>query len=168
MTVTDPTQHPHHSSQSWRDRWVKYVSNRPRPNFPQEDPQSDARVRDSPGHDPSLGDHPPQSQAGPSNANATPARDPVSTAQKQATTQGRNKFTKEDDEILLRIIREKREAATAKGKRARLDGNKIFQDLEAKASLVPYTRHMCVCLYVYNVPLIRQSVSEPSPLEILA
>lgn len=127
---------------------MKYVSNRPRPNLPQEDPQSDARVRDSPGHDPGLGNHSPQSQAGPSNADSTRARSPVSTAQKQATTQGRNKFTKEDDEILLRMIQEAREVATAEGKRARLDGNKIFQDLEAKAGLIPTTTHV----YTYIIP----------------
>ncbi|KAG6361813.1 hypothetical protein INS49_010042 [Diaporthe citri] len=46
-------QYDHHSAQSWRDRWVKYVSNRPRPNLPQEDPQLDAGVRGSPGHHPS-------------------------------------------------------------------------------------------------------------------
>ncbi|KAL2274363.1 hypothetical protein FJTKL_03280 [Diaporthe vaccinii] len=122
----------HHSAQSWRDRWIKYVSSRPRPNLPQEDPQPDAGMRGSPGHRPGSVGGPPQSQAGPSNVHSTPARSPVSTPKKQTTPQSRNKFTQEDDEILLRMVRERRDIAAAQGIREGLDGNKIFQDLEAK------------------------------------
>lgn len=139
--LTDPFQYNHHSAQSWRDRWVKYVSNRPRPNLPQEDPQPDAGVRGSP---------PPQSQAGPSNVQSIPARSPSSTPRKKATVQGRNKFTQEDDEILLRMIRERREIAVAQGIREDLDGNKIFQDLEAKASLDPSIICVYVCTYIIS------------------
>lgn len=62
---------------------------------------------------------------------------------KQDTAKGRNKFTQEDDEILLRMIRERREIAAAQGLREDLDGNKIFQDLEAKASFDSCT----TCVY---------------------
>lgn len=33
------SQNNRHTSQSWRDRWVKYVSFRPRPPLPEEDPE---------------------------------------------------------------------------------------------------------------------------------
>ncbi|KAI7783394.1 hypothetical protein LA080_011955 [Diaporthe eres] len=65
------------------------------------------------------------------------ARSPVSTPKKQTTPQSRNKFTQEDDEILLRMVRERRDIAAAQGIREGLDGNKIFQDLEAKARVLP-------------------------------
>lgn len=148
LTITDLFQYNHHSAQSWRDRWVKYVSIRPRPNLPQGDPQPDAGMRGSPGHHPSSGGRPPQSQAGPSNVHSTPARSPASTPKKQATAQGRNKFTQEDDEILLRMIRERREIAAAQGIREDLDGNKIFKDLEAKASLAPCITYAYMSKYI--------------------
>lgn len=146
--LTDPFQYNHHSAQSWRDRWIKYVSSRPRPNLPQEDPQPDAGMRGSPGHRPGSVGGPPQSQAGPSNVHSTPDRSPASTPKKQTTPQSRNKFTQEDDEILLRMVRERREIAAAQGIREGLDGNKIFQDLEAKASLCPYITCVYVCTYL--------------------
>lgn len=51
------------------------------------------------------------------------------------------KFTREDDEILLSTMREAREIAAAEGKDVELSENKIFQDLESKAS---------TCTYVYT------------------
>ncbi|KAH8776667.1 hypothetical protein F5883DRAFT_614321 [Diaporthe sp. PMI_573] len=120
-----------HTPQSWRDRWVKYVSNRPRPNVPQENPPPDARPGASPAGHRRPVDQPPQSHGGPSNVQSTPARSPDSTPGKEA--QGRTRFTKEDDEELLNMIRETRGIAADKGKPVRgLDGNKIFEDLAAK------------------------------------
>lgn len=152
LTMTDPFQYPHHPLQSWRDRWVKYVSNRPRPNLPEDSPQPDAGVRGSPRRDSRPVDHPPQSQAGPSNVHTTPVISPTPTPKNQAKPQGRIKFTKEDDEILLRTIRETRKIAAARGEDVKLDGNKIFQDLEAKASQVSRAQcHLCVYVYIYKM-----------------
>lgn len=70
---------------------------------------------------------------------------------KQAQSQGRNKFTKEDDEILLRMIREQHEIAAAQGRPVKdLDGNKVFQDLEAKARSWPL-RDIFTYVYTYTM-----------------
>lgn len=138
-------QYPNrHTPQSWRDRWVKYVSNRPRPNVPQENPPPDVRAGASPGGDSRPVDQPPRSHAGPSNVQPTPARSPDSTPGKQA--QGRTRFTNEDDEALLKMTRDTYETAAAKGEPVRgLDGNKIFEDFAAKVSSVsPSLHHTCV------------------------
>lgn len=121
-----------HTAQSWRDRWVKYVSNRPRPNMPQENPLRGARAGAFSGRDGRRVDQPQQSRAArPSNMQATPSRSAGSTPENQA--QGRTRFTEEDDEALLKMIREIYEEAAAKGKTVRgLDGNKIFEELAAK------------------------------------
>lgn len=65
------------------------------------------------------------------------------------------------------MIRERREVAAAQGLRQDLDGNKIFQDLEAKASFDSYTTCVCTCVYIYVIPLTRDLVSTSS-LEFLA
>lgn len=147
FVVTDLLQYPNrHTPQSWRDRWVKYVSNRPRPNLPQENPPPDARPGGSHGRDSHPLDQPPQSHAGPSTVQSTPARSPVSIPGQQA--QGRTMFTKEDDDELLNMIREIREIAAAQGKPVRgLEGNKIFEYLAAKASSAsPSLCHICGCV----------------------
>lgn len=124
-------------------------------------------MRASPGHDPSSVDGPPQSQAGPSNLHSTAAESPASTPRKQATAKGRNKFTQEDDEILLRFIRERREIAAAKKIPEDLDGNKIYQAMDAKASLDPCITYVCMSV-ICNIPLTRLLVSAPPSMEILA
>lgn len=80
---------------------------------------------------------------------STHARSPASTPKKQETAKGRNKFTREDDEILLRMIRERREIAAAEGLREDLDGNKIFKDLEAKASFDSCTTCVDMRVHIY-------------------
>ncbi|KAJ0119578.1 hypothetical protein J7T55_013781 [Diaporthe amygdali] len=73
-----------------------------------------------------------EEQPGPSNTQSTPSRSPMSTPKKQERRHGRNLFTKEDDKLLLEMIRKTLEfnkAAAAEGKSGkRLSGNKIYQE----------------------------------------
>lgn len=62
----------------------------------------------------------------------------MSTPKKQERRHGRNLFTKEDDKLLLEMIRETLEfnkTAAAKGKPGkRLSGNKIYQEFAEEVS----------------------------------
>lgn len=147
--IAEPLQYPNrHTPQSWRDRWVKYVSNRPRPNLPRVNPPQDARATASSRRDSRPADQSPQPHASPSNAQSLIAISPDSTSANQA--QGRTRFTKEDDQALLKMIRELHEVAAALGKPVRgLEGNKIFEEMAAKASLNSPNLHP-VCVHVLS------------------
>lgn len=46
------------------------------------------------------------------------------------------------------MIRERREIAAAQGIREDLDGNKIYQDLDAKVSLYPCIKYVYVPVHI--------------------
>ncbi|KAI1141238.1 TRF2-interacting telomeric protein/Rap1 C terminal domain-containing protein [Hypoxylon sp. FL0543] len=101
-------KYPHHTYQSWRDRWVKRLQHLPRPKISTRDP-SPSPVQ-QPAEPPA---HP--SPSVPMNFGSAKAG--------HASYRARNRFTKEDDDILIRHIRE----CIIHNKR--IHGMKIFRDL---------------------------------------
>lgn len=137
-TVTDEQlQHPQHPWQSWRERWVKHLSNQRRQDLPVEHSQAEAEVRASAG--PAAGSPEPGEPAQPAVISvsrpqikqAQPPRASASASVSGRRPKGRNFFTAEDDQLLLEYIREAQEHnKTAMGNRVKsLSGNKIYKEI---------------------------------------
>ncbi|KAI2618558.1 TRF2-interacting telomeric protein/Rap1 C terminal domain-containing protein [Hypomontagnella submonticulosa] len=106
-------KYPHHTSHSWRDRWVKKLQFLQKPEVSDEEPSpppatrmAKSELRSSPS---------PAGTPRPSRPERIPAQSPA--------TPGRASFTKDDDQILIQHIRECIHHNKA------LQGIKIFRDL---------------------------------------
>lgn len=140
-------RHPNHTWQSWRERWIKILRNRPRPSFSDEEIQLEVdqhRAQSSEAaagphrtprrNQPSVAAHSgPQSSSihnGPANptARAPKAAAPVSSGHARRT--GRVFFTEEDDQLLLNYIKGVRQKNLKNGREMNknLVGNVIYQD----------------------------------------
>ncbi|KAJ9132148.1 Telomeric repeat-binding factor 2-interacting protein 1 [Pleurostoma richardsiae] len=105
-------KYPHHTWQSWRDRWVRKLSLLPRPNLPEA--TSDDVEAPAP---------PPPSAVAPQRtaSRAAVQRQPHYPQPSQGSP--RVKFTGEDDQLLLDYVQE----ARRNGKSVK--GNKIYEEL---------------------------------------
>ncbi|KAI1653300.1 TRF2-interacting telomeric protein/Rap1 C terminal domain-containing protein [Daldinia decipiens] len=103
-------KYPHHTYQSWRDRWVKILQHLPRPK------ESDT----TPSPPPTRRTADTSTHASPKTPGSLGRRVPTGNA---AATRGRVKFTEKDDEILTQHIRECRRQGKP------IAGLKIFRDL---------------------------------------
>ncbi|KAI0835094.1 TRF2-interacting telomeric protein/Rap1 C terminal domain-containing protein [Hypoxylon sp. FL0890] len=106
-------KYPHHTYHSWRDRWVKKLQYLPRPDISARDPS------------PSPVQQPTESPTGPSPSTprtSRSARGEYASPRRNAP-QGRAKFTKEDDNMLIQYIRE------CMIHNKPIHGKKIFRDL---------------------------------------
>ncbi|ROW03648.1 hypothetical protein VPNG_07152 [Cytospora leucostoma] len=140
---------PRHTWQSWRERWVKNLAYRTKPDLSHSGSDPDTEVRGSP-EPPVLAARLPDSdgsaergrparsaQEPMSTPKAKQAQPPTAEAEAEAPAparrpkgRGRNFFTKEEDALLLQYIREAQEYnRTAYGYKVRsLSGNKIYQE----------------------------------------
>ncbi|CAJ2505574.1 Uu.00g129680.m01.CDS01 [Anthostomella pinea] len=107
-------QHPHHTHQSWRDRWVKRLKFLPRPASADGEP-SPARPT-QPGQPTSLPPSPPAWQLP-----AAPAR--PSSTQSPGSARTRAGYTQEEDNVLIAHVRE------CIRQRKPISGNKVYIDL---------------------------------------
>jgi hypothetical protein len=109
-----------------------------------------------------LVDQPSRPYAGPSNTQTTTSRSPDQTPGEQA--QGRTRFTNEDDEALLEMIRDTYATAAAEGEPIRgLDGNKIFEEFAVNVSSVTSCPHCTqVCVSFLTNGTFRTSAIQPS------
>ncbi|KAI0120835.1 TRF2-interacting telomeric protein/Rap1 C terminal domain-containing protein [Hypoxylon sp. NC0597] len=89
-------KYPHHTYQSWRDRWVKKLQNLPRPEVSSREP-SPPPVRQTTEPSPRQSLSTQRSSKSAKGEYVSPRR---------PASRGRSKFTEEDDEILIRHIRE--------------------------------------------------------------
>lgn len=147
---------PHHTWQSWRDRWVKVLRNKPRPNIPDEEIQAemdqhrDALLQSTP--EPTRAVRPPhlsQVAATPNQQSSnqhnptTPHRRATSAAAPSSSRHLGPKekvpFTKEDDQLLLKFIEYVRHRNVSEGREenANLRGNAIYKDLAEEVCHVP-------------------------------
>lgn len=136
--TADRSQHPHHTWQSWRERWVKNLKDKPRPNIP----EGDLELKLAEGHPPpqhsSAAAKPParttgvarpaqpnaerKPEAGPSTPQrSAPRPKPPTPASINRTARGRNKFTDEEDQLLLGFIER------ARAQNEYLSGNRIYK-----------------------------------------
>ncbi|KAK1755622.1 TRF2-interacting telomeric protein/Rap1 C terminal domain-containing protein [Echria macrotheca] len=109
--------HPTHTWQSWKDRWVKHLAFRPVEDFQMEEPQEhqdEDRRREEKAPEPSRHATPP------------PAPNPQPDSVSPQTGRGRQKFTKEDDQILVKWIEKCRRNDES------LKGNVIYKILAEK------------------------------------
>ncbi|ORY61397.1 uncharacterized protein BCR38DRAFT_411274 [Pseudomassariella vexata] len=118
-------KYPHHTYQSWRDRWVKKLSHVPRSSVPDDEgspsggaPAATPVAALGSAPSPSAGRATPTSSQ-PGTQNSRPSGGP-SPGSARAT---RAKFSEEEDQLLIDYIRECKE----NGKR--LSGNTIYQEL---------------------------------------
>ena len=102
-------QHPHHTFQSWRDRWAKKLSKLPRPNL------ADAEL-------PVPANDPPRLRQ-------SPRRVPRKSQDGHSESVARVPFTEEDDKLLLKYVAEIRAANEP------VRGNKIYEALAEEVSL---------------------------------
>ncbi|KUI56191.1 Telomeric repeat-binding factor 2-interacting protein 1 [Cytospora mali] len=135
-------KHPNHPWQSWRDRWVKILSLRPRPNLSDEESHPDLEARGSQGpgeqgqpDQPAVKPEPESTarQAQPPGGSALASPSP-SPSKSKTKTRGRNFFTEEEDNLLLEYIREAQEYnKTVTGNKVRsLGGEKIYKEFAQK------------------------------------
>ncbi|KAL1881202.1 hypothetical protein Daus18300_001053 [Diaporthe australafricana] len=105
-----------HTWQSWKDRWVKHLSNRPRPNLPQEPPQPEARTGNHSGRDTRPADQQPQPQLEATNVRiqteVTASSAAAAPSKAQLTTQRAD--PRSDEERLKRQEQAKKRARAAK------------------------------------------------------
>ncbi|KUI73236.1 Telomeric repeat-binding factor 2-interacting protein 1 [Cytospora mali] len=133
-------KHPNHPWQSWRDRWVKILSLRPRPNLSDEasHPEIESGGSQGPGEQrqpaqPAVKPEPEstaqQAQSPGASALASP-----SPSKSKTKARGRNFFTEEEDNLLLEYIREAQEYnKTVTGNKVRsLGGEKIYREFAQK------------------------------------
>lgn len=129
--VAEQLQHPRHPWQSWRDRWDKHLSSRPRPNLPDEDSQPEVEVA-GPSRPGGPDQTSPRTPRTPRTARAQPPTASAPTPALEGRPQGRGRifFTKEEDSLLLDFIHEAQEYnKTATGNQVRsLSGNKIYKE----------------------------------------
>lgn len=140
-------KHPHHTWQSWRDRWVKGLRSKPRPTFTDEEILEEIDQHRNQSPEPAPGSasasRRPQTrqpvplqpasskkQSGPS---ASPVRASISvapTSSGHARPRGKAYFTEEEDQLLLDLIEEVRRKNRKKGREENknLGGNVIYQD----------------------------------------
>ncbi|KAI8964524.1 TRF2-interacting telomeric protein/Rap1 C terminal domain-containing protein [Daldinia sp. FL1419] len=103
-------KYPHHTYQSWRDRWIKILSRQPWPEeFDDRTPSPPPKKRTAQ----------TPTQASPKTPRSLGRRVPT----RAAPAQGRAKFTEEDDEILIEYVME------CMRHRKATHGMKIFRDL---------------------------------------
>ncbi|KAJ4423870.1 hypothetical protein N0V82_001454 [Gnomoniopsis sp. IMI 355080] len=145
-------KYPHHTWQSWRDRWVKGLRSKPRPAFSEEEIQAEIDEHGDqspePGPGPASASRRPQTiqaaplQSEPSNNQnepATPsARVPIPatpTSSRPSGSKGRTFFTEEEDRLLVEFIEEVRRnnRANNREENKNLGGNVIYQDFANKA-----------------------------------
>lgn len=144
-------RHPQHTWQSWRDRWVKVLRNKPRPNISDEEIQAEIDQHHGPLPQPTPGSaraarqpqvsqaaalspqqsstqHNPAPPAGSSPSPATPSRSRRSGPKEKVP------FTKEDDLLLLECVEYVRHKNRADGleENTNLRGNSIYQTLANK------------------------------------
>lgn len=144
-------KHPHHTWQSWRDRWVKGLRSRPRPTFADEEIQAEIDEHRAQSPEPAPGpasasrrpqtrqaaplqSRPSNNQNGPAN---TPARAPIPanpTSSSPSGPKGRTSFTEEEDRLLLGLIEEVRRnnRANNRSENKNLGGNAIYKDFANK------------------------------------
>ncbi|KAK8085118.1 hypothetical protein PG997_006389 [Apiospora hydei] len=101
-------KNPRHTFQSWRDRWVKKVSMKPRPDVPGEEPEAQDAVE-------------PEPTASLQRTSASSRPQPTPSPVKQER-KSRVKFTAEEDRELTQYVLE-RTANTGHDR-----GNKVFQE----------------------------------------
>ncbi|OTA62212.1 hypothetical protein K449DRAFT_465013 [Hypoxylon sp. EC38] len=89
-------KYPHHTYQSWRDRWVKKLQHLPRPEVSTRE-SSSPPVQQTTEPSPRQSSSIQRSSRSIKGEHVSPRR---------PTSQGRAKFTEEDDEILIQHIRE--------------------------------------------------------------
>lgn len=147
MRFIDRVQCPHHTWQSWRERWVKHLAYRTKSDLSHSLSDPDVKVGGSPeppvpaagspesGGPAGRGQPARSAQEPESEPKTTQARPPSASASASAPERrpkgrGRNFFTKEEDALLLQYIREAQEYnKTANGYKVRsLSGNKIYQE----------------------------------------
>lgn len=144
-------RYPQHTWQSWRDRWVKILRNKPRPNISDEEIQAEidqyhcSLPQPSPGSARAAGQShvgqvaalPPQQPSTQHNPAPPPGPSPSPAARSRSRPLGpREKvpFTKEDDHLLLEYI----EYVRHKNRTGRLEentnlrGNSIYKDFAEK------------------------------------
>lgn len=139
------SQHPHHTWQSWRDRWVKKLSHRPPPNIPAEQLQLEADGDPAPVKTAIAASPParttrstrqaqPSKPIGPEPSRSTPQRhapqSPAASSRSRPAGRARNLFNDEEDNMLLEFIRESRAANQP------LSGNKIYQEFAVKVGFI--------------------------------
>lgn len=156
MVTDEQVQHPHHPWQSWRERWVKNLSLRRRPNLPVDYLQSELESEAAPGTSAESPEpvEPVEPAMAPKSRHRIPKDQPSedspskSLSINKANRRGRNFFTKEEDKLLLKYIREAQEHDyTAIGKRVKsLSGNKIYQQF---AEEVSYEIHLLCGSHVF-------------------
>lgn len=145
-------KHPHHTWQSWRDRWVKTLKSKPRPNFSEQEIGAEIDRHRSQSPEPAPGPagsyrHAQPSQAAepqrrvlPNTQNgpaASPGRAPMPAAtagSRSAGPKGRTFFTEEEDQMLLELIEKVRQENRVNGREANkhLSGNVIYQGFAEK------------------------------------
>lgn len=149
-------KHPQHTWQSWRDRWVKILSNRPRLAIPDDELQ--AEVEEHRAGSPEVAAEPSTSRrrAQPSRAEKSPTRSAEpqpgpSTPQHRApepaapprsgSAQGKGRmfFSEMEDQLLLAYIAEKREKNRNVGlnENKDLSGNVIYKSFAEMVSPAP-------------------------------
>lgn len=123
-------KYPSHTSQSWRDRWVKQFS-----HLPEESLRSYLDTADPPSSPPAQQTDLPRQSAAPSvpPPGSRPRVPPVSQSPPQRVApRKRVPFSGEDDEILLEYVAQQVAAG-----RSDL-GNKIYQELEEEVIMTHY------------------------------
>ncbi|KAJ4393131.1 hypothetical protein N0V93_002338 [Gnomoniopsis smithogilvyi] len=144
-------KHPHHTWQSWRDRWVKTLRSRTRVTFSDEEIQAEIDRHRNQSPEPAPADasasrrfqirqtaplqpQPPNSQHGPA---TPPARAPIPATPTSSGHTGRKQripFTKEEDQLLLDFIEEVRRnnRESLREENQNLSGNVIYQDFATR------------------------------------
>lgn len=145
------TRHPQHTWQSWRDRWVKVLRNKSRPNISDEEIQAEIDQHHGPIPQPTPGSAraarqppvsqsaapPPQQSSTQHNLAPPPESSPSPAARTRSPTlrpKGKIPFTKEDDHLLLEYIEFLRHKNRADGleENTNFSGNAIYQDFADK------------------------------------
>lgn len=132
-------QYPNHTWQSWRDRWVKKLKDRPRPSITPEslEPEIEQeacnttasaatpykQAETSHESEASRRTSPPAGPSDPGRSIAQPIHSPD---QKQPLTRNRRLFTEEEDDMLRAFIHEARDRGEPLG------GNLIYQQFAAE------------------------------------
>lgn len=170
-------RHPHHTWQSWRDRWVKVLRNRPRPIIPDEEIQAeidqhrDALLQSTP--DPTRAvrqSRRSQAAAALPTQQSDPQHNPASPSRRRHLgPKEKVPFTKEDDQLLLEFIEFVRHRNMSEGREenANLSGNAIYKDLAKEVCHVRYYQTFNILIDVKSascalVALVARSLDQTS------